>query len=31
VFANGVFWLPISGDLGRVIEICKAGYNVKIV
>jgi len=31
VFANGVFWLPILGDLGRVIEIYKADCDAKIV
>jgi len=31
MFANGVFWLPILGDLGRVIKIYKAGYNAEIV
>jgi len=31
VFANKVFWLPILGDLGRVIKIYKAGYNAEIV
>ena len=31
MFADGVFWLPISGDLGRVIKICKASYNAEII
>ena len=31
MFANRVFWSPILGDLGRVIKICKAGCDAKIV
>jgi len=26
-----MLWLPILRDLGKAIEICKAGYNAEII